>query len=343
MRRKTAFTLVELLVVIAIIGILVALLLPAVQAAREAARRASCSNNVKQICLALHSYLESNQAFPAGAYIELRPAYRTFAPGSRFYDDFPRIPFCVPLLSYLEYQSLYNQLDFKGILSSSTGTFRSWLFFYGGGGVSAPHAGNAVVMEHVISTFLCPSDGLSPGTKCPTPQNYPGAPAVSVANYGGFSGRTTDEEPYAKAIFGINRYTSIARIRDGSSRTLMIGEHLTGTPTDGRGLFWSSGATHSSVYYKLTPNSSSPDIGMPTKNFCDPANPESNNPALNLPCMVGNASIAYGHTSAARSRHIGGVMVGMADGSVHFIGDDIDATLWPNLGDMADGNVTQGY
>lgn len=343
MSRRNAFTLVEMLIVIAIIGILVALLLPAVQAAREAARRASCSNNVKQICLALHNYHETFGAFPAGAYIEIRPAYRTFAPGSRWMDDFPRIPFCVPLLAYMEYQTLYNQLDFKGILDPSTHQFRSWLFFYGGGGPSAPHAGNSAVMKHSIATYLCPSDGLTSGTKCPTPANFPNSPPISVANYGGFSGETIDDEPYGKAVFGVNRYTTIGQIRDGSSHTLMIGEHLTGTPQDGRGLFWSSGATHSSVYYRLTPNSSSPDVSMPTRNFCDPADPDSNNLALNLPCALGNPAVSYGHTSAARSRHVGGVIVGLADGSVHFITDEIDATLWTNLGHRADGNVVTGF
>ena len=119
--RRTAFTLVELLVVITIIGILIALLLPAVQAAREAGRRASCTNKLKQIGLALQMYHELQGCLPYGC-------------------NFPRSDggtWAAFILPHLEQENVYNAFDFKKKL---------W------------HADNKVAVETVISTYICPSD-----------------------------------------------------------------------------------------------------------------------------------------------------------------------------------------
>ena len=123
-RRLRAFTLVELLVVIAIIGVLVALLLPAVQAAREAARRMQCSNNIRQLAIALHNYHDVNQTFPLN--------YRPVVGGTYSWMQ--------AILPYVEQQNLYSQITM-------------------GGTVTLPN--NTLVANTVIKTFRCPSDGLT--------------------------------------------------------------------------------------------------------------------------------------------------------------------------------------
>ncbi|MEX0868020.1 MAG: DUF1559 domain-containing protein, partial [Pirellulales bacterium] len=136
LRLRSAFTLVELLVVIAIIGILIALLLPAVQSAREAARRLQCSNNVKQIALASHNYHATFQRFPPG-YGYMRQPY------SSGYADEPEWPWCVRLLGYLEQTALAEKVDWNANPGFSST-------------MSIP--GQAEVMTAQVSTFHCPSD-----------------------------------------------------------------------------------------------------------------------------------------------------------------------------------------
>jgi len=123
-RARTAFTLVELLVVIAIIGVLVALLLPAVQTAREAARRSQCTNNLRQMGIALHNYHDVNQSFPMN--------YRPVTGGTYSWMQ--------AILPYVEQQNLYNQITM-------------------GGTVALPN--NTLVANTVIKTYRCPSDGLT--------------------------------------------------------------------------------------------------------------------------------------------------------------------------------------
>ena len=128
-RRRRGFTLVELLVVIAIIGILIALLLPAVQAAREAARRMQCSNNLKQIGLALHNYHTTNKAFPPGAF--------WVCPEGELW----RGSILIRLLPYIEQQPLYDQFDFTvptdGQTEANTGT---------------------LLVANIVPPYVCPSD-----------------------------------------------------------------------------------------------------------------------------------------------------------------------------------------
>src|SRR5690242_2608624 len=135
-QRRTAFTLVELLVVIAIIGVLVALLLPAVQAAREAARRVSCVNNMKQLGLALHNYESSSACFPWGVWRNTP------------YDGCstsPRFGMMVYLLPYAENSSLYNSINFSGASAASPVSTANSIRNYTG-------------MATKIASYVCPSD-----------------------------------------------------------------------------------------------------------------------------------------------------------------------------------------
>ncbi len=142
-RFRHGFTLIELLVVIAIIGVLIALLLPAVQAAREAARRAQCTNNLKQIGLALHNYLSATGTFPPGT-IGYRDNYTSC--GSGTYEDVRGHTLFTMILPQMEQSTIYNAINFH----------------YGAGYAMAPfqHAGevNFTALNAVQSAYVCPSD-----------------------------------------------------------------------------------------------------------------------------------------------------------------------------------------
>jgi prepilin-type N-terminal cleavage/methylation domain-containing protein/prepilin-type processing-associated H-X9-DG protein len=196
-RDQSGFTLIELLVVIAIIAVLIALLLPAVQAAREAARRISCVNNLKQIGIALHGYHDSNNTFPAGGWIAIygQPLTNNMNMG-----------WSASVLPWLEQNAVYGALNF-----------------------SFPYdvAANSTAAYTVMQVYLCPSEprktywNQSPG---PPPDPYPSADADYGGMYGprGLVPGFTDNPPAGPMIF--NQCISLARITDGASQTIAVGE-----------------------------------------------------------------------------------------------------------------------
>ena len=148
--RRRAFTLVELLVVIAIIGILVALLLPAVQSAREAARRTSCQNNLKQIGIALQNYHDaSSGAFPPGIVFDLGPTGIPQRPDASWYY---RPNWIINLLPYIEEQGLYDSFDLNEFISAEV---------------------NLVPRGTTVETLLCPSDADRAATKFTSQRDGP--------------------------------------------------------------------------------------------------------------------------------------------------------------------------
>ena len=138
-------------------------------------------------------------------------------------------------------------------------------------------------------------------------------------------------------VFGMNRGAKIRDITDGTSCTLAMSEYLTGLPEDFRGYCYTNRAGCKLLYTSRTPNTSAPDILLNYPSFC--GDPARNRPEMNLPCvgMDGASNVA-----ASRSRHPGGVQGLLADGSVHFFQDDIDAALWQSMGWMADGGPPGG-
>ena len=294
-RPLHAFTLVELLVVIAIIGTLVALLLPAVQSARESARRASCKNNLKQIGLATHNY--------EAAYRKLPPGYE-FLTGQQGNDR--GYSWGTWLLPFMELSAIHEQINFDKPIFD---------------------AANAVVRQQHIPTLLCPTDDISPdGFVEMGDEKY--AMACYVANFGTpdldedqdqTQGATNPEGPFDGpwGPFYRNSSTPLRRITDGLSQTLMVGERQNGP-------FRVAGVHGPHFEYETTWVGAVRDIDDPTDDHGHmvlfqtgnaPNNPQSDDRDVSAP-----------HATVAQFL--------MCDGSVHTVSEDIDLRVYRALGTM---------
>ena len=306
---RQGFTLVELLVVIAIIGILVSLLLPAVNSARAAARRLECTNKLRQIGLAALNYESSQRSFPDGA--------NSGPMGFPFGD--PEWPYFLHyIMPYIEEAAVYDVMAPKKLMT-----------------LPDPWEANPQDWPESIrvslGSYLCPSDNSIPGglkDQADTPWPLP------VSNYlGFFSGRNDSEvvsEPKGmQAVFGVNRGAELRHIKDGTSKTMIAGEYLTGVESDARGWFYTNRAGQKFMTVTNTPNSTVPD-----NLFFSHCTPNHNLPQRNLPCVPGPF---FANFVSSRSYHPGGVVAVFADGHVIFAADSIDLTTWQALGWMDDG------
>ena len=333
---RPAFTLVELLTVIAIIGILVALLLPAIQSARESARRTQCQNNLRQLGIALHNHETAQKRFPSGAMSKPYPKDPSHP------HSFYRWSALAQLLPYMENESIHDLLD----LSLP-------LYMPGPGYPISPP--NKLAISQILPEFLCPSDLGQPVKDLMGPTNYA---VCSGSGAGGGTPFDTD------GIFFVNSTTTIAQIGDGTSHTVAMAESLLGQDTprgpggafssfhpernykfvlsfvgpfdltdfkcngsmnfnsatsngnDPRGFGWCSGEYRSAMYnHYYLPNAEQYDcIASVTT---DPTPPPAK------PILYS----AYGWR-AGRSMHPGGVNVLFADGSTQFVEEQIDVALW---------------
>jgi prepilin-type N-terminal cleavage/methylation domain-containing protein/prepilin-type processing-associated H-X9-DG protein len=310
MHNRRGFTLIELLVVIAIIGILVALLLPAVQAAREAARRMQCTNNLKQIVLASHSYMTAIKVFPPGEILPTIVGQNGWKRQTTndFSTNFTWATFALP---YLEQQTVYALYDFKQQPVTEV---------------------NAIARSQSVLTYVCPDDDLQINEPRPG-QLGGGTSGVGnwnvysrqrlnyAANYGntGYMQQDMGSVKFLGGFFTNGGGYTTAQIRDGTSNTVAFSEVLPvhgpdylGPPGDG---MVAEGGQAFEAY--LTPNSSSADI---VTNTC------TNTRVVPVPCVVDNND--SNQTMASRSIHPGGVNSAMGDGSVRFFTDAIDVTVW---------------
>ena len=343
------FTLVELLVVIAIIGILIALLLPAVQAAREAARRASCSNNMKQLGLGLMNYESANGGLPMGILV-----YKWVAPyaNSTSGHGFPRMTWGPPVLPFLEQTAIWNLYN-PNVVGGDSSTW--------GCTVNDKTPDSAAAKS--FPTLLCPSDGMA-GTMRTWPCTSTTFGNYGLCNYMAFMGNqsyyyylpndypgvscrgTTSSLQIWPAAFGIAKSVRFRDMTDGTSNTLMLGEYLTGLPTDQapedqRGWFWNEDAGSSWVFTVTTPNSSVSDQLWGPSGWNQL--PILNRPELNLPYSLPVRCGGNNEFNAARSRHIGGVFVTLGDGSVRFVSDSIALGTWQALGGINEGSPVGAY
>lgn len=302
LRRKSGFTLVELLVVIAIIGILIALLLPAVQAAREAARRMQCSNNLKQVCLAMAGYEAAFGFYPPGrvGYDGSNPPNITPTPvehvGTSGF---------VGLLPFLEQDSIFAMFDF-------TNAPGPW-------GYDAKCAQyNHEAFGQRVSAFVCPSDTAAEFSADPivgggySSGGYPAA----VGSYALCNGSHSPLEFYdlkynANGVFYYLSKHQVRDISDGLSKTFFVGEVLEGH-TQSSSNIWSRGLR----------------ILDSLRTTCNP---------VNTPPGTGIAKDNYGYPAngAFGSNHPGGATFGFGDGHVQFIVDNIDLDVYHYLSTRA--------
>jgi prepilin-type N-terminal cleavage/methylation domain-containing protein/prepilin-type processing-associated H-X9-DG protein len=329
MNTRRGFTLIELLVVIAIIAVLIALLLPAVQAAREAARRSQCSNNLKQIGLALQNYHASVGGFPVGFLYPIGPV-----PSNTSVQQYRWSPLA-QMAPFLEQTNLANALNFNFPLGYAPTTAGSAFW--------PPDPANTTAMAVQVATFLCPSDGVPAPLAGNGPTNY-----AFCAGSGSNGGEATG----ADGTFILGPSLSLASLTDGSSLTVAASESLLGiagpsyTQTSPRpipspqaramahiaaaplgdavcaaagkgwllnkGAAWFDGNYLNTLYnHYLIPNSTAPDCIT----YHDPG------------------------WKAARSQHPGVVQVAFADGHVAVIKNTIAPAVWQAIATRAGGEV----
>lgn len=348
-RRSHGFTLVELLVVIAIIGILIALLLPAVQAAREAARRSQCQNNLKQMGLALQNYHDLYRVLPPAKIGCGSMGYQYPADGSGTNLVLNTTGFTL-LLAQLEQVPLYQRYNFNVPSSLSSWDSGGKPF---GGGVSTS-AINQQVYNKPLPVYLCPSDQAPPQiiTHNPNVASYPyETNQAAQSNYLFSTGAYTDySSPWAnyarsyldRGAFGNDGAAKFSDIKDGTSNTIAIGESKQGWQGKTSwiyGPYWGNG-THTCCHGRTSRSTS-----MYTWN-------SNTAPYWQLFCSI-NFDLEHGKRQQYAwqfgSYHPAGAQFVMCDGSTRFISETVDYLrifVWMNrindkvqLGNLGDGTL----
>ena len=314
---RRGFTLIELLVVIAIIAVLIALLLPAVQQAREAARRSQCKNNLKQLGLAMHNYHDTHSTFPPGGLGDRLWSGSVTAATNR-------AGWMQMILPYIDQAPLYNQISpYMSKWNTSADLYSPWNW---------PGAGT------IIPTLMCPSDPAGPKV-----HQSPSGVRSFQGNYVASSGSTpfspgtgTQSGTVMNGVFYQMSSTRMRDLVDGSSSTLLVSELIlqpdrsTTLGTNGqdwRGWYWDNfGGT---IYFstEFPPNTDQVDQIISCVNT-------ALSPCAAIPNGTSGRIVLY-----SRSYHTGGVQVTLADGSVRFISQSLNRTLFQYLGSRNDGNV----
>ena len=318
---RRAFTLVELLVVIAIIGVLVALLLPAVQAAREAARRMRCSNNLKQMSLALHNHESARKTFPAGDLVLSFPSR-----GSNWF---------IQTLPYIEggnvLASVNYNFDPPANPPGAVWAYTQFDTLVGGVGVG-------------YSTRL-------PFARCPTNQSPPwardyfGVQGSQDRKYGNYISRGFLHDD---GVFGVYRGRRFSEVPDGTSNTIVIGENYLGITTGGVPSTTVGNVTTQANTFGIPGGHAPWWWGGGTVSVADaPVNPTRSvltmNSPINDPTFFPGATnhnrLETAHNHPFSSRHPGGAMFGFCDGHVAFISNNVDLIVYREAGSRDGGGT----
>ncbi len=343
--RRRGFTLIELLVVIAIIGVLIALLLPAVQAAREAARRAQCTNNLKQLGVAIHNYVSSSSVLPFGKglnYVKVLPGAAAYA----------RWSVHSQLLMFLEQGNLFNAINFD--LPPETPGMAGDVPFMPP--YQNPGRENATASLAQVSTFLCPSDGSSALLgQWPGANNY-------LGNLQSWACDLSETVPSAVApgelpqgVFYYQSAVKLADVSDGLSNTAFFSEKIRGTDLND-GDARSDSLIMAGV---ITPTPSGIDATYQNCQALSPLTTTRLTRRQGMSWVMGEmcctsynhvappngktcAGVGFSGTMAnmpmqvpPSSRHPGGVNTLMGDGSVKFIKNGVSLATWRALGTRA--------
>lgn len=316
--HRRGFTLVELLVVIAIIGTLVGLLLPAVQVARESARRSNCQNKVKQLALGLHNRVSAHGTFPMGAQTWLNnvgPTIDGITYGGRRWSWF------VYVLPFVEEQSLYDA-QWRHYSSSN---WQSGLSY-----VSLPQK------RTVATGFMCPSDPTNPkldsqdGPASGNNQGFHGNYVLAAGN------QTFQDLANSALLNGLSFPLSAVKLKgvtDGLSKTVAVSEIMVIPEAVGGGAaaIDTRGRYHNNYHGGCNFSTLNPANTSVTDRivYCS-------NKVAQAPCVGGGGASSV---LSARSYHAGGVHAAMADGAVRFVTNEISVQIWQAVGSRSGGEI----
>lgn len=315
-KNRTAFTLVELLVVIAIIGILIAMLLPAVQQVREAARRIQCANNIRQQALAMLNYESAHQEFPPGFAFPNQAMWSAF------------------ILPFIEQGNLYDTLDLNADFGiGSTG-----------------NTNNILAMGVPLEVMRCPSANV-PETEVDSFVGSERSPSCYLACASGLLSHEAGDRPWAgmnandghpssDGIFYVNSKTGYSMITDGSSSTVLIGESLpdqflfgvdrAGNPQ--KVDHWSVGSGELFAQELYTNTNSAENSECMGSTACP-----INSILMGDLTTIDEKELAFG------SRHPGGANIAFADGHIQYVSESIQASTWSGLGTRAGREVVSDF